>query len=58
MAYTLGALGGIVVGLTNASAGVAYLIGFGLCVVGMVYLFGPERFQHWREHHGRTIKRL
>jgi hypothetical protein len=47
-AYTLGAVGGLIVGLTDASAGVAYLLTFAFGIVGMVLLFGPEPVQRWR----------
>jgi hypothetical protein len=48
-AYTLGAIGGVIVGLTDGSAGVAYLLAFAFGIVGMVLLFGPESVQRWRE---------
>ena len=52
LAWTLGAIGGLIAGITHASPGATYLIAFGLMAIGMAIMFGPDRVQLWREMHG------
>lgn len=57
VAWTLGLIGGLIVGLTNASAGATYLIALGLLVIGLGIMFGPDRLQLWREMHSPKPRR-
>jgi hypothetical protein len=57
LAYMLGAVGGMIVGFTDASAGASYLIAFGLGMVGLAIFLGPDRVQLWREQHGSSSAR-
>jgi hypothetical protein len=56
-AWTLGSIGGLIVGFTHASAGATYLISFGLLAIGLGILLGPERVRLWREMHGSSPTR-
>lgn len=56
-AWTLGAIGGLIVGFTHASVGATYLIAFGLLAIGLGILLGPERVRLWREMHGSSSAR-
>jgi hypothetical protein len=45
-------IGGLIVCVTHASPGVAYLIAFGVTGIGIAIMFGPERVRLWRQTHG------
>lgn len=47
----LGAIGGLIVGLTDAGTGATYLITLGLGAIGLGIGFGPDRLRLWREMH-------
>lgn len=53
-AWTLGSIGGLIVGFTHASVGATYLISFGLLAIGLGILLGPDRVRLWREMHGSS----
>jgi len=57
VAYTLGIIGGLIVGFTDASVGATYLIAFGLGAIGFAIIIGPDRVQLWREMHGPKGRR-
>jgi hypothetical protein len=52
-ALMLGAIGGVIVGLTDASAAVTYLIAFALGAIGL----GPEYVRLRRKTHGTRSSR-
>jgi hypothetical protein len=54
LALMLGSLGGTVVGVTHASAAVAYLLGLVIVAVGVARIAGPELVRLRREKHGSS----
>jgi hypothetical protein len=54
LACALGGIGGLIVGITDASVAVTYLIALCVGVIWMGIFLGPERVQLWREKHAKT----
>ncbi len=57
LAWSLGAIGGLIVGVTHASPAATYLTALGLGTVGMAIMLGPDRVRLWREMHGPEGRR-
>jgi hypothetical protein len=55
-AWTLGAIGGVIVAVTDASAGVTYLLAVCLGAIGMAIMFGPDRARRSREKRNASPK--
>jgi hypothetical protein len=48
VACVFGAIGGVLVGLTNAGVGATYAIAFGLGAIGFLIIFDVEDLWPWR----------
>lgn len=48
VACVLGAIGGVIVGLTEASVGATYAIAFGLGAFGFLIIFDADDLWPWR----------
>lgn len=55
-AALVAALGTVVVAITGASAGAAYLILFGLLAIALAIRLGPEWLEGWREERGEDAR--